>query len=90
MHLAAWLTRLAVCCGASASDDGDAIIAQLEAKVGGNFAFPKDYQTTAVADAKVDPALAVTPGAKRVKLAAFWDEMKARPSWKKVYAAGLH
>jgi hypothetical protein len=29
-------------------------------------------------------------GAKQSKLAAFWEAIKERPSWKKVYEAGLH
>ena len=27
---------------------------------------------------------------KQSKLAAFWETIKERPSWKKVYGAGLH
>jgi len=29
-------------------------------------------------------------GLKQSKLAAFWETVKERPSWKKVYEAGLH
>ena len=29
-------------------------------------------------------------GSKQSKLAAFWESIKERPSWKKVYEAGLH
>jgi hypothetical protein len=32
----------------------------------------------------------IDKGAKQSKLAAFWETIKERPSWKKVYEAGLH
>jgi len=89
MHLAPWLARIVKLSGGSASDDGDTIVAKLEARVGDNFAFTKDFTSTNVPDLKEDPELVTKPGTKRVKLAAFWDEMKLRPSWNGVYGEGL-
>lgn len=87
LHLAPWLVRVALLCGASASDGGDAVIAKIEQRIGDNFVLPKDFQTINV---NADPMLATTPGAKRAKLAAFWDEMRVRQSWKKAYGDQLH
>jgi hypothetical protein len=47
-------------------------------------------------DGKADGAAsqAIQPlageNSRQSKLAAFWESIKERPSWKKVYAAGLH
>ena len=47
-------------------------------------------------DGKTDGAVsqAIKPSTdkslKQSKLAAFWETIKERPSWKKVYEAGLH
>ncbi|TDL28645.1 hypothetical protein BD410DRAFT_824311 [Rickenella mellea] len=90
VHLAAWLSRIAYMVGGTVTDTGDEILGKIERKISNGFTFPKDFQAPAVLESKVDPSLQVTPGAKRAKLAAFWDDMTARPSWKKVYADGLH
>jgi len=90
LHLAPWLARIAFLTGCSASESGDSVVAKLEARIGDNFTFPKDFIAMAAPDLNADPALAITPGAKRAKLAAFWDEMKIRPSWKKAYGDELH
>jgi len=84
LHLAPWLANIAIMSGASLSSDGDTVISKLQARIGEDFVLPKDFQTPANADPKADPASQVTPGSKRTKLAAFWDEMKARPSWNKL------
>ena len=97
LHLGPWLARVAYLAGAEPNESGDTVIAKIEARVGADFALPKSFQTVVVpkdpAAAAADEgaaALQVAPGAKRVKLAAFWDEMKIRPSWKKVYGEKLH
>lgn len=90
MHLGPWLARIASLAGSVASDNGDTIVAKIEARVGDGFAFSKDFLSTIVPDLDADPTLVPMPGAKRVKLAAFWDEMKLRPSWIKVYGESLH
>ena len=43
LHLAAWLTRLAHLAGATAADDGNTVVAKIEAHVGSGFALPKDF-----------------------------------------------
>lgn len=80
IHLTAWLVRLVKLSGGSSSDDGNSAIAKLESHIGGSFALPKDFQV----------AQALRADTEQSKLAAFWDAMRARPSWKKVYADGLH
>ncbi|EJD04111.1 uncharacterized protein FOMMEDRAFT_140176 [Fomitiporia mediterranea MF3/22] len=91
LHLAPWLARIAFLCDGLTSDDGDTIVAKIETRIGGGFTLPKDFQSVAspTPNQVPDPSLEITPGAKRVKLAAFWDEMKQRSSWKKVYGESL-
>lgn len=36
------------------------------------------------------PATNVPPNERQSRFAAFWDAIRERPSWKKVYADGLH
>lgn len=97
LHLAPWLARIAYLCGAVPDESGDSVVAKIEARVGTDFALPKSFQTLVVpknpAAAAADEgaaALQIAPGAKQAKLAAFWDEMKVRASWKKVYGEKLH
>lgn len=89
MHLGPWVARVAFLCGCSASDGGDAVVAKIEGRIADGFILPKNFQTMVAPDLNADPSLAITPGAKRAKLAAFWDEMAARPSWKGIYGQGL-
>ncbi|EJD04112.1 uncharacterized protein FOMMEDRAFT_155240 [Fomitiporia mediterranea MF3/22] len=74
-HVAPWLTYIAFLCDGLASDNGDIIVTKIETRIGGSFTLPEDGQSG------TSPKL----GAKRVKLAVFWDEMKQRSSRKKVY-----
>jgi hypothetical protein len=84
LHLAAWVTRLVNLAGGTPSEDGTSVIAKLEAHIGTGFALPKDSQPL---DAqRKEP----NRPAYQSKLSAFWDAVRERPSWKKVYAAGLH
>ena len=88
--MAAWLARIAKLAGATASDNGNTIVKKLEAHIGGTFKLPEDF---AVAEARRRaglPAGNVLPTDRQTRIAAFWDAMKERPSWKKVYANGLH
>lgn len=90
LHLAAWLARIAFLSGAVASDDGNTAVGKIELHIGGGFSLPKDFT---VAEARRRAGLAATnldSTERQNKLAAFWDVMKERPSWKKVYANGLH
>ncbi|KAL1951884.1 hypothetical protein VTO73DRAFT_1033 [Trametes versicolor] len=90
LHIAAWLARIAFLAGANASDDGNTAVGKIELHAGGGFSLPKDFS---VAEARRRAGLAATnldSTERQNKLAAFWDVMKERPSWKKVYANGLH
>ncbi|KAI0963625.1 hypothetical protein AcW1_000651 [Taiwanofungus camphoratus] len=90
LHLAAWLARLAQLAGASAADDGARATALLEAHAGTGLALPRDF---AVAEARRRaglPLLEGVPDAVQSRLAAFWDAVRERASWKRVYADGLH
>ena len=90
LHLAAWLARIAFLAGATAAADGNEAIAKIEAHVGGEFALPKDFSVAEARRRAGIPAPNVESTEKQTKFAAFWDAMKERPSWKKVYAEGLH
>ncbi|CDO71605.1 hypothetical protein BN946_scf184911.g75 [Trametes cinnabarina] len=90
LHLAAWLTHIAFLVGANADEDGNTVIGRIEAHVGDGFNLPKDFS---VAEARRRAGLAasnVDSTERQSKLAAFWDAIKERASWKKVYANGLH
>ncbi|KAI0778236.1 hypothetical protein BD413DRAFT_103020 [Trametes elegans] len=90
LHLAAWLARIANLSGASASDDGNAATGKIESHVGDAFSLPKDFS---VAEARRRAGLAATnvdATERQNKLAAFWDAIKERPSWKKIYGEALH
>ncbi|TFK57100.1 hypothetical protein OE88DRAFT_1670814 [Heliocybe sulcata] len=86
LHLGAWLARLVTLAGGDISDKGDVAIGKLEKHIGNGFALPKDFQWT---PARRDDTSEVKPVVQS-KLAAFWDAVRERPSWKKVYANGLH
>ena len=89
LHLGPWLARVAYLCGGLASDDGDTIIAKIETRVG--FVLPRSLEAVTVPlTVAEDPSLEITPGAKKSKLSILWDELKIRPSWKKVYGDALH
>jgi hypothetical protein len=69
-------------------DEGDIVIARVESHIGSEFHFTRDFA-----------ALPAAGGAPRQdggcpvyqsKLAAFWDVMKERSSFRKVYANGLY
>ncbi|KAL0581633.1 hypothetical protein V5O48_000449 [Marasmius crinis-equi] len=83
LHLGPWLAVVARLAGAAPSDDGDTAIGKLEKHIGNGFSVPRS--TLAIDLMKVEGD---RPGS-RSKLAAFWDTMRERPSWKKVYADGL-
>ncbi|KAI0825083.1 hypothetical protein BC628DRAFT_1375397 [Trametes gibbosa] len=90
LHLAAWLARIASLAGANAADDGNTAVGKIEAHVGDGFNLPKDFS---VAEARRRAGLApnsVDSTERQNKLAAFWDAVKERPSWKKIYGERLH
>ena len=90
IHLAAWLARVAKLSGATATDDGNTAIAKIEAHVGGDFELPKDFSIVEARRRAGLPPANVLPEDRQNRFAAFWDAIKERPSWKKVYAEGLH
>ncbi|KZP31389.1 hypothetical protein FIBSPDRAFT_926046 [Athelia psychrophila] len=78
LHLAGWLARIVSLSGGSISEDGDTVTAKVEAHIGGGFQFPKEAPATGGAvGARTTP---------QSKLAAFWDAIKDRPSFQRVYA----
>jgi len=83
-HLTAWLARVVSLAGGTASDNGITVIEKLEKHMGSSLALPTNSQSPGSR-----PAAAEQPSAK-TKLAVYWDAVKERPSWKKVYANGLH
>ncbi|KZT65595.1 hypothetical protein DAEQUDRAFT_697049 [Daedalea quercina L-15889] len=90
LHLAAWLARLVSLSGGTLADDGTTVIGKLEAHVGDGFTLVKDFS---VAEARRRAGLTVTDPESNERcnrLAAFWDAVKERPSFKKVYKDGLH
>lgn len=81
IHLSAWLSHLVRLAGGSPSDDGDVAIKRVEKHIGNGFVFPEDFLSPAFSPFTEEKAVA------RSKLAAFWDAMKSRSSWKKVYVS---
>jgi len=83
LHLGGWLSRVAKLVGATKDDDGSTVVSKLEKHIGGGFVLPRDFITEQARreNTKVD---------KLTKLGAFWDALRERPSWKKVYEAGLY
>jgi hypothetical protein len=68
--------------GGTAEDDGSRAVGKLEAHIGNGFVLPRDFQAT-------DAQSTDSHQPYQSKLGAFWDAMKERPSWKKVYEKGL-
>ncbi|KAG1749965.1 uncharacterized protein EDB91DRAFT_1235415 [Suillus paluster] len=79
IHLSAWLSHLVRLAGGSPSDDGDVAIKKVEKHIGNGFVFPEDFLSSAFSPFTEEKPVA------RSKLAAFWDAMKTRSSWKRVY-----
>ncbi|KAJ7244775.1 hypothetical protein B0H12DRAFT_1128733 [Mycena haematopus] len=76
LSLAPWLRTVVMLAGGSVSEDGSTVIGKVEKHLGGDFALAKDFH---VADARQKDGAAVS------KLAGYWDAMRERASWKKVY-----
>jgi hypothetical protein len=68
------MTRLVTQVGGTSSDDGRTVVKKIEEHFGDVLVVPKDHQVG---------------GRKDSKLAMFWDAIKERPSWKKIYKTGL-
>lgn len=76
--------------GAAAGDSGNAVVAKIEEHIGGSLGLPQDLSVAEARRRAGLPATHVSPTERQARLAAFWDAIKERPSWKKVYQDGLH
>jgi len=89
LHLAAWLARIVKVSGGSPGDDGTTAITKLGAHIGTGFALPKDFVSRDSVLEDEQQQQQYKARSAQNKLAAFWDAIKQRPSWKKVYRDGL-
>ncbi|GBE77977.1 hypothetical protein SCP_0108590 [Sparassis crispa] len=90
LHLAAWLARLAALSGGTVSEDGNTIVRKVEEHVGGGFKLPVDFL---VSEARRRAGVVVSETEsteEQSRMAAFWDAVRERGSFKKVYGEGLH
>ena len=106
VHLAVWLARIAHLSGALPSDDGNTVIEKIEGLVGIKFVKDVSIVEArrraglgsaakfpgAGGEGKTDQAIqpSTDRSLKQSRIATFWETIKERPSWKKVYEAGLH
>ncbi|KAF8168124.1 hypothetical protein B0H34DRAFT_47293 [Crassisporium funariophilum] len=83
LHLAGWLARVVKLAGGTVDEDGSTVVKKVEEYIGDGFKVPRDFQTEQVRreNAKEE---------KQAKLSAFWDAIRERPSWRKVYVDGLY
>ena len=66
--------------GGTKDDNGETVVIKLEEYIGGGFVIPRDLPAGQVR----------SEGGKQTKIGAFWDTIRERPGWKKVYADGLY
>ncbi|KAF9535453.1 hypothetical protein CPB83DRAFT_888166 [Crepidotus variabilis] len=83
LHLTGWFTRIVKLVGGTASDDGNAVVKKLEDHIGGGFKLTKEHLTE-------QPRRDTPKPDKQARLAVFWDAVKERRSWKKIYMDGLY
>jgi hypothetical protein len=83
LHLASWTARVIKLAGGTAEDDGSTAVGKLETYIGNGFVLPKDFVVT-------DAQRTDSQQPYQSKLGAFWDAVKERPSWQKVYGKGLY
>lgn len=88
LHLAAWLARIVVLSGGRISDEGDVAITMVESHIGPGFQFERNYAALPAIGATSRQN--VTHPTYQSKLAVFWDAMRERSSFKKVYSNGLY
>jgi hypothetical protein len=70
------------------NDEGDVAITKVESHIGSEFYFVRDSAAFPVAGGT--PQQDGGRPAYQSKLAAFWDAMRERSSFKKVYTNGLY
>jgi len=86
VHAAAWLTWVVHLSGGSVEDSGCVAIEKLQEHVGDGFSLPKDTSPLVITDAlEVSDTTVPIPSTPQVKLSIFWDALKIRPSWNKIY-----
>jgi len=79
LHLAGWLSRVVSLCGGNINDDGSTVVMKIEDHIGG-VKLARDFVA--------EPAR--EKGEKQSKIGVFWDAMRERPSFKKIYKEGLY
>ncbi|KJA29104.1 hypothetical protein HYPSUDRAFT_196527 [Hypholoma sublateritium FD-334 SS-4] len=79
LHLAGWLARVVKLVGGTGSDSGETVAKRLEGRVG--YTLVRDFKTEQGRRENVE--------AEQTKIGAFWDGMRERASWRKIYGAGL-
>jgi hypothetical protein len=65
-------------CGGDGNDDGATVVKKIEEQIGG-VKLARDFV--------VEPARG--KGERQNKVGAFWDAIRERPGWKKIYGQGL-
>lgn len=64
--------------GGTKDDSGETVVLKLEEYIGGGFVVPRDFTADQVRYEK------------QTKIGVFWDTVRERPAWKKVYAEELY
>ncbi|KAJ3506893.1 hypothetical protein NLJ89_g6613 [Agrocybe chaxingu] len=82
LHLAGWLTRVVKLAGGTASDDGATVVRKVEEHIGGGFRLARDFLSEQATRENLKEE-------KKAKVAAFWDAIRERASWRKIYGDGL-
>ena len=72
--------------GGSKNDEGDVAISKVESHISPEFHLAMDFATLPAGASHLNGSRAV----HQRKLAAFWDAMRERSSFKKVYTNGLY
>jgi glutathione S-transferase len=90
VQLGPWLARVAALSGAEFGDTGPVAVAKIEARIGSGFALPRDFEGMPETQRTPTVGNDAPHVVKQARLAAFWDAMRERPSWQKVYGSGLH
>jgi len=91
IHISVWLARIAKLTGGLPADDGNTIVAKIESRL--KCTFTQDIsvvQARRRAGLDAGGPLPTDSGQRQSRLAALWDSVKERDSWKKVYANGLY
>ncbi|KIJ21778.1 hypothetical protein PAXINDRAFT_165173 [Paxillus involutus ATCC 200175] len=83
IHLCVWLVHVVRLSGGSGNDSGDVAIKKVEQHINTSFVLPQDFPSTPVSGLTKDKAMLQS------RLAVFWDAMRGRSSWEKVFASGL-